>query len=225
MSTVPDPYARPTDPHTAGSGADVSGVTSPGASTGATRPGPDVAQPTSPGAGSTDAAPAPSRTSGGTGTGAPDVPDVPDTGASSSGAGRGPAAGRHGDPEGLSLGELFAEVSRDLSALVRQEVELAKAEAMTSAKRAGKGAGLLGGAGYAAHLAVLFLTIAIWWALGHLIGLGWSALVVAVLWGIVAAVLAARGRREVKATPGMDQTADSLKKIPNALQGNEEKNR
>ncbi|WP_041294995.1 phage holin family protein [Isoptericola variabilis] len=136
-----------------------------------------------------------------------------------------PAAGRHGDPEGLSLGELFAEVSRDLSTLVRQEIELAKAEAATSAKRAGKGAGLLGGAGYAGHLAVLFLTVAIWWALGSLIGLGWSALVVAILWGIVAAVLAARGRKEIKAAPGMEQTSESLKKIPNALQGNEEKNR
>ncbi len=226
MSTVPDPYARPTDPQTAGSGADVSGVTSPGASTDATRADPDAGQPTSPGAGSSGAhaAPAPARTSTGVGTGT-GAPDVPDTGTSVPDVGRGPAAGRHGDPEGLSLGELFAEVSRDLSALVRQEVELAKAEAMTSAKRAGKGAGLLGGAGYAAHLTVLFLTIAIWWAIGDLIGLGWSALVVAVLWGIVAAVLAARGRREVQATPGMDQTADTLKKIPNALQGNEEKNR
>lgn len=228
MSTVPDPYSRPTDPQTAGSGADVSGVTSPGASTGATRPGPDVGQPTSPGSDSTGAhaAPPPSRTSTGVGTGAgTGAPGVPDIGTSPSDAGRGPAAGHHGDPEDLSLGELFAEVSRDLSALVRQEVELAKAEAMASAKRAGKGAGLLGGAGYAAHMAVLFLTVAIWWALGDLIGLGWSALVVAVLWGIAAAVLAARGRREVQATPGMDQTADSLKKIPNALQGNEEKNR
>ncbi len=220
MSTVPDPYARPTDP-TAGSGADTSGATSPGTSTGA-GPGPGVAQPTSPGADSSGPATAtpPARTT----THLPDAgtspPDV-----ATPGVGRTPAAGRHSDPEDLSLGELFAEVSRDLSALVRQEVELAKAEAMTSAKRAGKGAGLLGGAGYAAHLAVLFLTVAIWWALGDLIGLGWSALVVAVLWGIVAAVLAARGRREVKATPGMDQTADSLKKIPNALQGNEEKNR
>ncbi|WP_245885829.1 phage holin family protein [Xylanimonas oleitrophica] len=125
----------------------------------------------------------------------------------------------------MSLGELFAEVSRDLSTLIRQEIELAKAEATVSAKKAGKGAGMLGGAGYAGHLTVLFGSIALWWALGTLIGLGWSALVVAVLWGVVAAVLASRGRKELRSTPGMPETTDSLKKIPQALQGNEEKNR
>jgi hypothetical protein len=124
-----------------------------------------------------------------------------------------------------SLGDLFAEVSRDLSTLVRQEVALAKAEATQAAKGAGKGAGMLGGAGYAAGMAILFLSIALWWALGDLIGLGWSALVVAVIWGIIAAVLASRGRKELKRTPTMDQTADSLKKIPNAVRGHEEQNR
>jgi hypothetical protein len=135
-----------------------------------------------------------------------------------------PAAGQHGDPEGLSIGELVAEVSRDLSALVRQEVELAKAEAMQSARRAGKGAGMLGGAAYAAGMTLLFVSVAIWWWLGDLIGLGWSALVVAVLWAIVAAVLARRGRTELRET-GMRETTDSLKKIPDALRGQEEQNR
>jgi hypothetical protein len=136
-----------------------------------------------------------------------------------------PAAGKHGDPEGLSLGELFAEVSRDLSTLVRQEIELAKAETTASARRAGKGAGMLGGAGYAGHLTILFLSIALWWGLGALVNRGWSAVIVAVIWGIVAAVLASRGRKELKQTPGLEETTDSLKKIPNALQGHEEKNR
>ncbi len=137
----------------------------------------------------------------------------------------GPAAGKHRDPEGLSLGELFAEVSRDLSALFRQEVDLAKAEAMTSARRAGRGAGMLGGAGYAAGMALLFGSVALWWAIGTQIGYGWSALVVAAVWAIVATVLAARGRTEIRNTPGLPETADSLKKIPQALQGHEEKNR
>ena len=48
-----------------------------------------------------------------------------------------------------SLGDLVGEVSRDLSELMRKELELAKAELSESAKRAGKGAGLMGGAGYA----------------------------------------------------------------------------
>lgn len=136
-----------------------------------------------------------------------------------------PAAGQHGDPTGLSVGELVAEVSRDLSTLVRQEVELAKAEAMQTARRAGKGAGMLGGAAYAAGITLLFVSIAIWWWLGDLIGLGWSALVVAALWAIVAAVLASRGRTELREAPGMPETTDSLKKIPDALRGHEEQNR
>ena len=58
-----------------------------------------------------------------------------------------------------SLGDLVGEVSRDLSSLMRKELELAKAELRESAKRAGVGAGLMGGAGYAASMAVLFMIL------------------------------------------------------------------
>jgi hypothetical protein len=121
-----------------------------------------------------------------------------------------------------SLGDLLSEVTRDVSTLMRQEVELAKAEVKQSATRAGKGAGLLGGAGYAGHLTVLFLSIALWWGLGYLIGNGWSALIVAVIWGIVAAVLFVLGRKEMKAIKGTPETVDTLKQIPDALKRNEE---
>ncbi len=124
-----------------------------------------------------------------------------------------------------SLGELFAEVSRDLSTLVRQEMELARAEAMVSVKRVGKGAGMVGGAGYAGSMAILFVSLAAWWGLGTVIGFGWSALVVAAVWAVVAAVLAVRGRAALKSSRGMGETVDSLKKIPNALRGHEEENR
>jgi len=123
-----------------------------------------------------------------------------------------------------SVGELVSEVSRDLSTLIRQEIELAKAEATQSAKRAGKGAGMFGGAGVAGHMVLLFLSLALWWALGSVMGGGWSAVVVAVVWAVVAAVLAARGRSELKSVEGLPQTADSVKKIPDALRGHEEKN-
>ncbi|MFC8600118.1 MULTISPECIES: phage holin family protein [unclassified Isoptericola] len=125
----------------------------------------------------------------------------------------------------MSLGQLVAEVTRDLSTLVRQEITLAKAEAAESAKSAGKGAGMLAGAGYGAGMVLLFLSLALWWALGTVMGLGWSALVVAVVWAIIAAVLALVGRREIQQAPGLSQTTDTLRKIPNALQGHEEKNR
>ncbi len=126
---------------------------------------------------------------------------------------------------GRSLGELIGEVTSDLSTLMRQEVELAKAELTQSAKRAGKGAGMMGGAAFAGYMAVLFLSIAIWWALGVHIGHGWSALIVMLIWGVVGAVLYTMGRREMQAVRGLDRTAESLKKVPNALKGNEENNR
>jgi hypothetical protein len=78
-----------------------------------------------------------------------------------------------------SLGDLLGEVTRDVSTLMRQEIALAKAELAETGKRAGKSAGLLGGAGYAGMMAVLFVSIAAWWGLGYLIGNAWSAVVVA----------------------------------------------
>ena len=76
---------------------------------------------------------------------------------------------------------------------MRQELELAKAELQQSASRAGKGAGMLGGAAVAGYFVLLFVSIALWWAIGSATGLGWSAVIVAVIWGIIAAVLAADG--------------------------------
>ena len=121
-----------------------------------------------------------------------------------------------------SLGDLLAEVTRDVSTLMRQEVELAKAELRQSATKAGKGAGLFAGAAVAGHMTLLFLTIALWWALGYLVGNAWSALIVAVIWGIVAAVLALRGKKEMEAVRGMPDTVDTLKEIPDTLKRNEE---
>ncbi|MFS0713078.1 phage holin family protein [Microbacterium sp. 2P01SA-2] len=121
-----------------------------------------------------------------------------------------------------SLGDLLGEVTRDLSELMRQEINLAKAELKESGTRAGKGAGMLGGAGYAALMAVFFLSVALWWAIGHLVGLGWSAVIVAVIWGAAAAVLYALGRKQLSNVQGAPQTAETLGKIPDALKRNEE---
>lgn len=121
-----------------------------------------------------------------------------------------------------SLGELVGEVSRDLSALMRQELELAKAELSQSAKRAGAGAGLMGVAGYAAMMAVLFLSLALWWALGTLVGLGWSGVIVAVVWAIIAGIMYAVGRRRLASVRGAPQTVETVKEIPEALRRNQE---
>ncbi|HEV7956199.1 MAG: putative integral rane protein [Microbacteriaceae bacterium] len=122
-----------------------------------------------------------------------------------------------------SLGDLLGEVTRDLSTLMRQEIELAKAELAQSGKKAGKGAGLMGGAGYAGLMAVFFLSVALWWALGYLFNNNaWSAVVVAVIWGIIALVLYLQGKKELKTVQGAPRTVDSLKKIPETLRKNEE---
>ena len=129
------------------------------------------------------------------------------------------------DPMGVgdrSLGELISEVTQDLSTLLRQEMELAKAELQQSAARAGKGAGMLSGAAVAGYFVLLFLSIALWWAIGSATGLGWSALIVAVIWGIVAAVLVQKGRTELKNVRGLPKTSATVKKIPDALKGNED---
>jgi Putative Actinobacterial Holin-X, holin superfamily III len=122
-----------------------------------------------------------------------------------------------------SLGDILGDLSRDISNLFRQEVDLAKAELTQSAKKAGKGAGFLGGAGAAGYLALLFLSLTIMFALAvlfdHKVNAAfiWASLIVTVIWGIVAAILAARGRRELDAVQGAPQTVDSVKKIPQAL--------
>ncbi|MBP8920186.1 MAG: phage holin family protein [Micropruina sp.] len=55
-------------------------------------------------------------------------------------------------------------------------------------------------------------------------GNGWSALVVAGVWLIIALVLALAGKREFERIRGLEQTADTLGKVPNALKGHEEEN-
>lgn len=121
-----------------------------------------------------------------------------------------------------SIGEMLTEISTDLTTLLRQEVDLAKAELRQSASKAGKGAGMLAGAGVAGHMVLLFISIAAWRGIGDSTGHGWSALIVAVIWLIIAAVLAATGRKELKTVPGAPMTADTAKKIPRAVAGHEE---
>lgn len=121
-----------------------------------------------------------------------------------------------------SLGELVGQVTSDMSTLMRKELELAKAELRESAKRSAKAGAMLGAAGYAGHLTILFLSITLWWALGYLIGNGWSALIVAVIWGIVAAIFYVVGRNNMKKVQGAPQTVETLKEIPETLKRNEE---
>lgn len=121
-----------------------------------------------------------------------------------------------------SLGKIIANISGDLSTLVRQELELARAEVTESATRAGKGAGPLGGAGVAAHLVLVFLSITAWFALNNLIHhLAWSALIVTAVWAVIASVLAATGGHQLSTVNGLPRTVETAKHLPEALKGNE----
>jgi uncharacterized membrane protein YqjE len=111
-----------------------------------------------------------------------------------------------------SFGEIVGELSGDFTRLVRQEIELAKVETKEDLSRVGKGAGMFGGAGIAAWLTLLFLSLALMFALANGMDEGWAALIVAVIWAVVAAVLGAVGRSKLRqAGPPLQETKETLK--------------
>ena len=111
-----------------------------------------------------------------------------------------------------SVGQLVSQLTTDLGQLTRQELALAKAEIQVEAKKAGKGASLLGGAAFAGWMVALFVSLTVMWALDEVMDLVWAALIVAAVWAIVAAVLASAGRKELReVNPKPDQTVESLK--------------
>lgn len=116
------------------------------------------------------------------------------------------------DVEGQSVGDLIGQVTSDLSTLMRQELDLAKAELRQEAAKAGRAGGMLGGAGVLGHLFLVFLALALMFALGNVMDLGWAALIVGVLLAIGAAVLFALGRKQLRAVnPKPEQTVETLK--------------
>jgi hypothetical protein len=125
------------------------------------------------------------------------------------------------DVEGTSVGQLIGEVSKDLSTLMRQELELAKVELKAEAKKAGAGAGLFGAAGFAGYMVLMFLSFALWWALANFMDIGLAALIVAVLWGVVAAVTFVMGKKKFQqVNPKPERTMETLQQVPGALKPN-----
>lgn len=111
-----------------------------------------------------------------------------------------------------SIGSLVSHLTGDFGKLTRQELALAKAELRDEAKKAGKGAGLLGGAAVAGWMVALFVSLTVMWALGEAIHLAWAALIVTVLWAIAAAVMATAGRKELQdVSPKPEQAIESVK--------------
>jgi hypothetical protein len=127
-------------------------------------------------------------------------------------------AGR--DVSNASVGELIGEVAQDLSTLMRQELALAKAEVKEEAVKAGKAAGMLGAAGFAGYMVLLFASIAAWWALAEVMAKGWAALVVTAVWAVIGAVLFAVGRQRIRdVNPKPERTAETVKELPDAIKG------
>lgn len=123
-----------------------------------------------------------------------------------------PTGDRTDEVSETSVGDIIGNISNDLSTLFRQEVELAKVELKAEASKAGKAAGFLGAAGFAGYLTVVLLSFALVFALSNVMDAGWAALIVAVIWGIVGAVLYLNGRKKLQAVdPVPHQTVDTIK--------------
>jgi ABC-type multidrug transport system fused ATPase/permease subunit len=118
-----------------------------------------------------------------------------------------------------SIGDLLGEVTRDLSMLMRQEVELAKAELRQEANKAGKAAGMFAGAALAGYMVLLFLSVALWWGLANVMDQGWAALIVAVLWAVIGAVLFSVARTRAREIRGLRQTTETVREVPDAIRG------
>jgi hypothetical protein len=118
----------------------------------------------------------------------------------------------HGQTDAQSLGELVATATRDLSDLVHKEVELAKAELSSTAKRAGIGAGAFTGSGLFAAFGVLFASVAVAFGL-HALGLalGWSFLVVAGAYLFVASVMVVLGVRSIRSVGPPSRTIETVR--------------
>lgn len=113
----------------------------------------------------------------------------------------------------LPMAELLKRLSEQTSTLVRQELDLAKAELTVKGKRMGAGAGMFGGAGVFGLYAFGALTACVILVLSLAMTAWLAALIVAVVYAAVAGVLALTGKKKVQeATPPVpQQTVDSVK--------------
>ena len=142
------------------------------------------------------------------------MPDTP-TGAVSAGTPRferdpEPAHGTVVDDRGIS--QLVKDLGEQTATLVRKEMELAKAEITQQGKKAGKGAGLFGAAGLFGVFAFAALTTFFIAGLAAILDSTWlAALIVAVVYGAIAGVLALSGKKKVQDVSGPEKTQASVK--------------
>ena len=111
------------------------------------------------------------------------------------------------------VGELLRELSEQTTMLVRQELELAKAEVAEKGKQAGIGGGLFGAAAVVGLLALGALTACLIAALSTAIDVWLAALIVGVVYAAIAGALAVVGKRRIKQAtpPAPEQTIETVK--------------
>jgi hypothetical protein len=119
----------------------------------------------------------------------------------------------HDAPQDQPVGDLMKQLSEQSSRLIRQEIELAKAELAVKGKQAGIGAGMFGGAGMVGLLALGALTATFILALTLAVAAWLAALIVSTAYAAVAGALALQGKNKVhSATPPVpEQAVDSTK--------------
>jgi sugar phosphate permease len=118
-----------------------------------------------------------------------------------------------GDLRDRPLGEVAGELTRDLSLLVRQELELAKAEMKEKGRVAAPGLGMIGGAGVTGLMAAGALTAFLILVLSVFLPEWSSALIVGALLAAVTYVLVKQGKERVQqaGSPVPEQTIETVK--------------
>lgn len=94
-----------------------------------------------------------------------------------------------------SIGDLAGRLTSELGALFNDHLQLAKVEIVEDLKKAGRGAGLMGGAAVAGWIAALVLSFALAWGLAELMDTWIAFVIVGALWAIGAALMASMGKK------------------------------
>ena len=132
----------------------------------------------------------------------------------------GTATGQAGrDSTAAKASELAGKATPDLPALIRAELAAAMADLAKEFFKTGRAYKMLGAAGFAGYIALLFISIAVWAALATVLASGTAAIIVAFIWAVAATVLYVLGRRMREAPPNPRRAAKTARKRPGNLKG------
>ncbi len=111
-----------------------------------------------------------------------------------------------------SLGQLFSEMTADLSRLFRDEIELAKVETKEELSQAKQAGVMFGGAGLAGWMTLLFLSFALAWWIAMAINTALAFLIVGLIWGVAALIMFTTGKKRAdQIGEPLPQTKQTLK--------------